>query len=206
MMASTKTTGEILDFMGNHDNEFENGREIPKKIEELSFTDVGAKHNESIRKMLAPFANVHSEKLGCINAVKCRIELTPNSSPLRSGLNRAGPQVRVIEEFEVQKQLKTDLIEPTTSEWASLVLFVPKKKGSLAFCINYRHQNNVTIKETYPLPLIDVCIDSIGMPKNFSTLHANSGYWQIPVDEEDLDKTVWYVMQVYVGTSACPLV
>lgn len=80
------------------------------------------------------------------------------------------------------------VIEPPTSGWASPVLTVPKKDRSFRFYINYHHLNNVTGKDTYPLPQIITCIDSLGTANIFSTLDANSGDWKIQVEKEDRDK------------------
>lgn len=69
-----------------------------------------AKHDDSMRMKLAPFADMMSGELRCIDAIQHRIELTPNSHLFLSALYRAGPKVRELEELELQKQLKADLI------------------------------------------------------------------------------------------------
>jgi len=87
--------------------------------------------------------------------------------------------------------LKKGIIEPATSEWASPIVLVPKKDGQLRFCVDYRRLNDITVSDTYPLPRMDDCIDSLGDANVFSTLDCNSGYWQIPVAEQDRDKTTF---------------
>ena len=77
------------------------------------------------------------------------------------------------------------MIEPSTSKWASPVVLVPKPDGSNRFCIDYLQLNDRTVRDTYPLPRMDDCLDSLGEAKFFSTLDCNAGYWQIPVAEED---------------------
>ncbi len=61
----------------------------------------------------------------------------------------------------------------------------------LRFCVDYRKLNAITISDTYPIPCMDECIDSLGSAKIFSTLDCNSGYWQIPIAEKDRDKTAF---------------
>lgn len=68
------------------------GQEFPKQVQELFFQDIDPKH-DNIRKILAPFADMWSEKLGCIDAVEHRIGLTRGSRPLRSAPYRAGSKV-----------------------------------------------------------------------------------------------------------------
>ena len=85
--------------------------------------------------------------------------------------------------------LEAGVIEPAQSEWESPVLLVPKPDGSMGFCVDYRKLNAVTVKDTYPLPRMDECLDSLGDTKVFSALDAISGYWQMPIPESDRAKT-----------------
>jgi hypothetical protein len=87
--------------------------------------------------------------------------------------------------------LAQGVIEPATCEWASPIVMVPKPDGSLRFCVDYRKLNAITVPDTYPLPRMDECIDSLGEAAIFTTLDCNSGYWQIPVDPADRDKTTF---------------
>ena len=61
----------------------------------------------------------------------------------------------------------------------------------MRFCVDYRRLNAVTVKDTYPLPRMDECLDSLGDTKVFSALDAISGYWQMPIPESDRDKTAF---------------
>jgi len=68
---------------------------------------------------------------------------------------------------------------------------VPKPDGSVRFCIDYRKLNVMTVKDAYPIPRMDACVDSLGDARVFSTLDCNAGYWQIPVAEEDKQLTAF---------------
>ena len=87
--------------------------------------------------------------------------------------------------------LEAEVIVPTTSEWASPVILVPKPDKSLRFCVDYRKLNSVTKRDSYPMPRMDECIDSLGSANIFSTLDCNSGYWQLPIAERDQEKTTF---------------
>ena len=76
------------------------------------------------------------------------------------------------------------VIEPSESPWALPVVLVRKKDGSLRYCIDYRKLNNITRKDSYPLPRIDESLDSLAEMQYFSTLDLASGYWQIGLDED----------------------
>ena len=89
------------------------------------------------------------------------------------------------------------VIEPAQAAWASPVVVGTKADGSPLFCVDYRKLNECIIQDSYPIPLIDDCIDSLGNAKVFTILDCNSGYWQIPVAVDDQDKTTF---ATHVGT------
>ena len=89
------------------------------------------------------------------------------------------------------------VIEPVTSEWASPIVLVPKKDGSLRFCIEYQRVNAKMVPDAYPLPRIDDCLDSLGDAKICKTLDCTAGYCQVPVAPENRDKTTF---TSYLGT------
>jgi hypothetical protein len=101
---------------------------------------------------------------------------------------------------ELQKQLKEllqlGLIRPSTSPWGAPVLFVRKKPepnsnkpGALRMCIDYRMLNKVTIKNSSSLPRIDECLERLSGAKYFTSLDLRSGYHQIRIAPEDVEKT-----------------
>ena len=119
------------------------------------------------------------------------MEFIPETRHIAEAPYQAGPRAREIEGAEVKKMLEAGVIEPGQSEWASLVLLVPKPDGSMYFCVDYRMLNAVTVKDTYPLPRMDECLDSLGDTKVFSALDAISGHWQIPIPESYRGKTAF---------------
>jgi len=71
------------------------------------------------------------------------------------------------------------------------VLLVKKKDGSMRLYIDYRQLNKVTIKNRYPLPRIDDLMDQLVGARVFSKIDLRSGYHQIKVKDEDMQKTVF---------------
>lgn len=150
---------------------------------------VEEQYHPTIPKMLKKHDAMWSGKLGEINITKHTISLKPGARPFKSATYRAGPQTRELEQAEINKQLTAGVIEPAQLEWASPVLFAHKKDCKLCFCIYYRRLNEMTIKDSYPLPRMDEFIDSQESANIFNTLDAYSGYWQISIKAEDKAKT-----------------
>lgn len=66
-----------------------------------------------------------------------------------------------------------------------------KERSNTPFFGAYYKQKAVTIRDTYPTPCMDECIDIYGNDTILSSLHANSGYWELCVAEEDSDRTAF---------------
>ena len=100
---------------------------------------------------------------------------------------------------EVARQLKrmqeTGVVRPCSSPWASPVVMVRKKDGTHRFSVDYRDLNAQTKADTFPLPRIDDVLDQLGKSRYFSTLDLASGYWQIKVHPESVEKTAFVTPQ-----------
>jgi hypothetical protein len=91
----------------------------------------------------------------------------------------------------LNKLLDKGFIYPSSSPWGCLPLFVKKKDRSLRLCVDYRPLNDVTIKNKYLLPLIDILFDQLAGAKVFSKIDLRSGYHQIKIHLEDISKTAF---------------
>jgi hypothetical protein len=87
--------------------------------------------------------------------------------------------------------LTTGIIQPSTSEWASAPVLVRKKDGTVHWYIDYRALNDRTVKDCFPLPIIEDCLDSLQGTTTFSTLDLASGYYQIELEPDDRRKTAF---------------
>ena len=131
-----------------------------------------------------------SQDLGQTGRVQHKIN-TGTAPPIRQQVSRI-PQFRRQEAKKLlDDMLGRNVIQPSNSPWASPVVLVPKKDGSLRFCVDYRRVNAVTRKDAYPLPRVDDTLDTLSGSKWFSTLDLLSGYWQVEVDPEDREKTAF---------------
>ena len=96
---------------------------------------------------------------------------------------------------EVKKHIKELLekgyIRPSSSPWGAPVLLVEKKDGTLRMCVDYRSLNEVTIKNKYPLPMINDLFDQLEGASVFSKIDLRSGYHQLKIREKDIPKTAF---------------
>ena len=129
--------------------------------------------------------------LGRTAVVKHKINTGPNEKPIKQGVRRIPLHLSQEVDKQVNEMLEKDVIEPSNSPWASPVVLVRKKDGTMRFCIDYRRLNEVTVKDAYPLPNIDEAFDHLSGHAMFSTLDLNSGYWQVAIEEKDKPKTAF---------------
>ena len=117
--------------------------------------------------------------------------VTDGSGPIRQRPYRIPPALKKDLCDELQTMLKDGLIEESSSEWSSPIVVVKKKDGSNRICVDYRKLNGITKFDAYPMPRIDEMLDAIGNAKYISTLDLAKGYWQIPMDQQDREKTAF---------------
>ena len=99
---------------------------------------------------------------------------------LRYSGNHTQPYARRDEvNHQLQEMLANVVIRPSNSPWNAPVLLV--KKNSLRFVCDFRSLNDVTIKDTYPLPRISEIVDKMDGTVLWTTLDAASAYWSIPL-------------------------
>jgi hypothetical protein len=92
-------------------------------------------------------------------------------------------------EKAIKELLAMGHIKPMTSPFASSVILVQKKDGTLRMCIDYRALNKKTIKNRYPFPRIDELMDELHGADFFTKIDLRSGYHQISIREHDIEKT-----------------
>jgi predicted aspartyl protease len=153
-------------------------------------------HNEvqhaELKKLLEEYSTCfaqNAKKPNKISGVEHRIETM--GPPVRLRAYRVPYHLRKVIEDEINMMLANGIIRPSSSEWSAPILLVQKKDGTIRFCIDFRRLNAVTHRDNYPLPVIEELLSTLKSAALFTSLDCASGYWGIPVSEEDKCKTAF---------------
>ena len=149
---------------------------------------------ESFVDFLNEFDDLFSENIiaGNCNVVEHVVNVR-DSPPIKQVPRRIPIQMREEVDKILEDMSSQGVIEESQSPWVSPAVMVKKKDGSIRFCVDYRKLNEVTIKDSYPLPRIDDILDQLAGNSWFSTLDLKSGYWQIKIRPEDKEKTAFSI-------------
>ena len=134
----------------------------------------------------------HDLDLGLTNQAVHHIKLK-DDAPFKEK-PRPIPAMMFEEVLDHLKEMETlGVIRRSQSPYASNVIIVRKKNGALRFCLDLRHLNQLTVPDCYNLPCIDLTLYVLSGSRWFSCLDLKSGYWQVPLAEEDKCKTIFTV-------------
>jgi hypothetical protein len=144
--------------------------------------------------VVCEFLDVFSEDLPGLppeRDVQFVIELKPGTTPISRRSYRTPPNELVELKTQLQDLLEKGFIRPSSPPWGCPAIFVKKKDQTLRMCVDYRPLNEVTIKNKYPLPQIDILFDQLTGAQVFSKIDLRSGYHQIRIRPEDIPKTAF---------------
>ena len=168
-------------------------RNLPKHLEQMysdNISNLSEKEKLQFKKLITEYQDVFLKDdfdLGCLSSGvehKIHDEILVAEKFRRTPLHFQKQEKEYIEKLSKQGE-----IEPSVSEWSAPPVLVRKKTGELRYCIDYRSLNAKTYKDSYSLPLIEDCLDSLYGKKLFCILDLCSGYYQIPLEKESRKKT-----------------
>ena len=127
-----------------------------------------------------------------IDLVTHKLSTNLDIHPIKQKPRHLWPKWYLAIKEEIQKQLDTSfLLSVQYPHWLANIVPVPKKDGKVQMCIDYRDLNKASPKDDFPLPHIDVLIDSTAGHKMMFFMDGFSGYNQIKMAVEDREKTAF---------------
>ena len=168
-------------------------QEKPK--EEKTSEDPVNNIQELLPSELLPFKDVFDEgsanKLPPHRPYDCEIKLKPDSKLFYGPIYPLTEKESTALKDYIDVNLAKGFIRKSKSPAGAPVLFVPKKNGELRMCVDYRRLNDITIRDSYPLPLINDMLEHLSKGKIFSKLDLRSAYNLVRIKEGDEFKTAF---------------
>ena len=167
-------------------------------LEKLDLTGLEAWPEDQVEKahsLLKEYHDIFSlEKhhVGHTKAAKHKIVLKdPDTPPFKERFCQIPPPQHDEVHAHLKMMLDAGVIRPSNSPWCNAVVLVRKKDGSLRFCIDFQKLNSLTVKDSHLLPHICETLESLAGAAHYSTFDMNSGFWQVPMDEESKQYTAF---------------
>ncbi|GBN02728.1 Retrovirus-related Pol polyprotein from transposon 297 [Araneus ventricosus] len=184
------TCEPVVDIVARN-QEFSESLRLPSILENLE--GLNDEQQTAVKELLQEFQNLFSTSdsdVGRCNMTQHRIN-TGNHPPINLYPRRLPLAKKEEAEHLVKEMVDNGIIEESSVPWASPIVLVKKKDGSTRFCVDYRKLNEITIKDSYPLPRIDDTLDALNGNQWFSTIDLKIGYWQVKIQPEDNEKTAF---------------
>ncbi|KAJ3690878.1 hypothetical protein LUZ61_020042 [Rhynchospora tenuis] len=149
--------------------------------------------NSFCHPLLMKYKEIFEEPTGLppLRDTDHRIPLLPGSKPINLRPYRLSYFQKLELEKIVEELLKNSFIQPSSSPFASPILLVKKKDGGWRMCVDYRQLNTNTVKNKFPIPIIEDLLDELHGATIFSKIDLRSGYHQIKMNKNDVQKTAF---------------
>ncbi|XP_076830004.1 uncharacterized protein LOC143475987 [Brachyhypopomus gauderio] len=169
--------------------------QTPKDILDLSisWSNLSPAQEQSSKALLQQYSSVFSCRdgdLGCTNLIEHEIPLLEDA-PVRQRYRRLPPSQYEVVKTHIGELLDQGVVQVSCSPYASPIVVVQKKDGTIRLCVDYRQLNSRTRKDAFPLPRIEESLDALAGATMFSTLDMASGYNQVPMADKDKAKTAF---------------
>jgi hypothetical protein len=169
---------------------------VKPKGEDASLPAAAAAEHPQMAALLKEYADVFPDALPKglppLRGVEHRILLKPGSVPpiARPLRHQSTKDLAVFEEY-TRSMIEAGQLRVSKSPYGAMALIVRKKDGSSRVVVDYRALNEMTVKNKYPLPLMDELFDRVVNAKYFSKLDLRTGFHQIRVHDDDVEKTAF---------------
>lgn len=134
-----------------------------QQMDDVDLSSLPGEDQSKVRSLLNRYANVfsaHDGDLGCTNLVSHDIPLI-DDTPVRQRYRRIPPSEYEMVKMHINQLLSAQVIRESSSPFASPIVLVRKKDGSLRLCVDYRQLNSKTRRDAFPLPRIEESLDAL---------------------------------------------
>ena len=166
---------------------------------------IGSKLAEDLKSLLTHFLRQNKDvfawkqaDMGGINPtiITHRLNVSPSFKPIKQKRRSFAPERQKAINEEVDKLIQTRAIrEVEYPEWLANVVLVKKANGKWRLCIDFTDVNRACLKDSFPLPRIDLVVDATAGHELLSFMDIFSGYNQINMDPDDQEKTSFVTAQ-----------
>lgn len=161
----------------------------------LNSSILNEKQKEQVARLVQKHDGVFSKgpfDVGFCDRIPHKIT-TVDEKPISEPYRRIAPhQVQEVKDM-LQNLLDQGIIKKSDSSYASPVVLVKKRDGSLRICVDFRKLNSKTIKDSFPLPRIEESLEALRGSKYFTSLDLAHGYHQVAMDVGSVGKTAFRV-------------
>ena len=144
---------------------------------------------QQLLAVLRRHVSVFSDAPGRCTVGEHVIQLVDGAVPRRRAPYRIPESLRAEVDRQIDQLLEDGLITEITSPWCHSIVCVEKPGKTLRLCVDYREVNKYTVADSYPMPRVDSMLDQMSRGNYIASLDASSGFWQIAVSPESIDKT-----------------
>jgi hypothetical protein len=167
-------------------------RELRPRLQESDSALTSAAEVEEALGLLEQYADIFSidGSYGQTNLLKHAIH-TADVVPIKCRNRPINPAL--IDDLRAQMELwlRHDVIEESASPWASALVAAPKKNGKTRWCVDYRALNKATVKDAYPMPLIEDRLAQLAHARIFSSVDGSGAFHVVELEEDAKPKTAF---------------
>lgn len=152
-------------------------------------------NNPETKKQLVQLLNEYSDcfssttdELGCTDKITMDIKLDSDKPICYRPYRMSQPEKEIVRD-KIKDLLDNNIIRESNSPYSSPIILVKKKNGDHRLCVDYRKLNSITVKDRYPLPIIEEQVEKLSNKRIFTSLDMSQGFYQIPLKEDSIPKT-----------------
>lgn len=161
-------------------------------LPESNIHELSVDQQQALNQVKLQFPSCEEVGLGKTTLLQHRIDVG-TASPIKQRHHFVSPAILSILHAEVDAMLSRGIIEESHSAWSSPVLVVKKPDGKKRFCLDCRAVNNVTVKDAFPMPIIESILANLHETTFISSIDLKEAFWQVELEPGSRDKTAFTV-------------